>query len=108
MDKAEQKWLSVGICPKCGIDLRTHRDINGDIDQAICINNNCNFKYPEATNDNKPDLDKLIEKYQDALNALSEIKQFTPPDNPTFPQFAKGMCEIYEIFVNDLKGLRDL
>ncbi len=91
MDKAEQKWLSVGICPKCGIDLRTHRDINGDIDQAICINNNCNFKYPEATNDSKP-VDKLIEKYE----------KYSKQDRHF------NIYHLIDEITNDLKGLCDL
>ncbi|MCP4392836.1 MAG: hypothetical protein GY804_00980 [Alphaproteobacteria bacterium] len=61
MDKAEQKWLSMEICPKCGKDLRTHRDHAGYIDQAICMHDNCNFKYSEATNDSTAVIKEILE-----------------------------------------------
>ncbi len=79
MNKAEQKWLSMEICPKCGKDLRTHRDHAGYIDQAICINDNCNFKYSEATNDSKAI--ELLRRCRDVLlldinkNAMTSLKK---------------------------------
>ncbi len=63
----------------------------------------------KVTNDSKPDLDKLIEKYEDYLEiAIEEKNNPNSIEKQKHRSLAYGKKIAYTIIVADLKGLRDL
>ena len=80
------------------------KDNNRPIPQAVI---NETIKILETTSDSKP-LDELIEKYKTDIN---NIQAFLGQLNPEFIGTictTKGIIQIYEKFVEDLKNLCDL